>query len=52
VIFLVFCAVKYLTTLRKWVTEVKMGKTGEFYGGRKLGQAGEVELDEVRVWEK
>lgn len=50
-IILLFCVVKGLIWVRKWVTEKKMGKTGKFYGGREMGR-GEVELETQRVWEK
>ncbi|KAH8597550.1 hypothetical protein B0O99DRAFT_650909 [Bisporella sp. PMI_857] len=50
-ICILFILVKYLITLRKWVTEKKMERLGKFYGGRKMGQ-GDTELEEIRAWEK
>lgn len=50
-IIIIFCIVKGLIWVRKWVTEKKMGKTGKFYAGRQMGQ-GEVELETSRAWEK
>jgi hypothetical protein len=48
---LLFCVVKGLARLRKWVTETKMELSGKFYGRRKLGQA-EVDLETQRAWGK
>ncbi|KAK0115658.1 hypothetical protein ONS95_000072 [Cadophora gregata] len=50
-ICVIFCVVKGLTTLRKWLTETKMGRKGRFYAGRDMGY-GDVELETQRVWEK
>lgn len=50
-IIIIFCLAKGLTKARKWATEKKMGKTGEFYASRDMG-VGEVELETQRVWEK
>ncbi|RDW75982.1 hypothetical protein BP5796_06803 [Coleophoma crateriformis] len=50
-ICIIFCLVKGLYTLRKRLTEQKLGKMGKFYAGRDIG-AGEVELESQRMWEK
>lgn len=50
-ICILFCVSKYLVTLRKFVTEKKLGMMGKFKGGRDLGQ-GDTELETQRVWEK
>ncbi|KAG9231857.1 hypothetical protein BJ875DRAFT_506413 [Amylocarpus encephaloides] len=50
-IIVIFSLSKGFSTLRKWVTEKKMGREGVFYKGRRMGQ-GEVELETVRMWEK
>jgi hypothetical protein len=50
-IIVVFLLSKGAAHLRKWLTEKKLGKTGKFYAGRRMGM-GEVELETQRVWEK
>lgn len=50
-IIVIFCIVKGLVWLRKWVTEKRMGRDGKFHGGRAKGQ-GDVELESARMWEK
>jgi hypothetical protein len=47
----VFSLVKLLMWGRKWLTEVKLGMTGKFHGGRPMGH-GDVELETPRMWEK
>jgi hypothetical protein len=48
VIFLITSGVAWV---RRWWTEKKMGRTGKFHAGRSLGR-GDVELEEVRTWDK
>jgi hypothetical protein len=50
-IIVIFCIVKLVIWGRKWLTEIKMGRTGKFHGGREMGH-GDVELEAVRRWEK
>lgn len=50
-IIVIFALVKGAVWLRKWVTEKKLDKIGNFHGGRGI-QHGEVELTSLRLWEK
>lgn len=50
-ITVIFALVKGLMWVRKWATEKKMGRTGQFHAGRPMGH-GDVELEAARMWEK
>jgi hypothetical protein len=51
-IIILFCASKGLITLRKWLTERKLGKMGKFHKSRGEEAQGDIELESQLVWEK
>lgn len=50
-IIAIFCIVKRTIRVRRWVTEVKLGRTGKFCAGRGESK-GALEVESQSVWEK